>query len=662
MDLLSAKRKLLPMSGPQDSGGGGGGGSGTQTQVADLPDWAKPYAQKSLAKTEALTTDKPYQSYGQWAQGQGMDPTQVAGFTGLQQQAFQGAGQLQPSAAMGAGIGITGMAAARALGTGYRPYQAQNQYQGIAGYDPTQFTNQFQAPGAYQTGQFGGTYQAPEAYTAGQFANQFAAPSSYETGQFTAERIGAPDLMQYQMGPAERVSGPQLQQFQMGPSQQVRADTFGGRQASQYMSPYIEQALEPQLREAARASDIQRNINQAQAVQQGAFGGSRQAIVEAERQRNLATQQGDIRARGLQSAYEQAQAQFNQDAARRLQAQQLNQQAGLTVGQQNLAALLGVQQLGAQTGLQAALANQQAGLTTGQQNLQAALQTQQLGAQTGLQAALANQQQTMEAQRLAEQSRQFGAGQGLTAAQLQAQYGLSADQAQEASRQFAATQAERVAAQRAQAAQAAQQAIEQSRQFGAGQGMTAAQLQAQYGLSAQQAQEAANQFGYGQAAQQAAQQAQYGQAAQQLAEQSRQYGAGLGLQGLQTALTGAGQLGQLGTQQFGQAKDIIGLQSQLGTQQQQLEQARINAAIQEYQNQQRYPYQQLEFMSNILRGTPMGTVQTLYGGQPSAASQLLGAGTSLAGAYMLGGGKFKKGGKVKDSAPAGLADLALSKM
>jgi hypothetical protein len=73
-----------------------------------------------------------------------------------------------------------------------------------------------------------------------------------------------------------------------------------------YMSPYMENALQPQMREAARQSEIQKQANQAQAVQQGAFGGSRSAIVEAERQRNLAQQQGDIYGKGMQSAFEQA--------------------------------------------------------------------------------------------------------------------------------------------------------------------------------------------------------------------------------------------------------------------------------------------------------------------------------------------------------------------
>jgi hypothetical protein len=116
----------------------------------------------------------------------------------------------------------------------------------------------------------------------------------------------------------------------------------------------------------------------------------------------------------------------------------------------------------------------------------------------------------------------------------------------------------------------------------------------------------------------------------------------------------------LGGQQFGQQKDVIGLQGQMGTQQQAQEQALINARMQDFQAQQRYPYQQLEFMSNILRGTPMGTVQSLYTPQPGIGQQVLGAGTSLAGAYMMGGGKFAEGGEVTTG--AGLSDLAISKL
>ena len=143
---------------------------------------------------------------------------------------------------------------------------------------------------------------------------------------------------------------------------------------------------------------------------------------------------------------------------------------------------------------------------------------------------------------------------------------------------------------------------------------------------------------------------------QQLREQSRQYGAGLGMQGLQTALSGAGQLANIGQQTFGQQMDVNKLQQQYGTQQQALAQQKQDIAYQDFLNQQRYPYQQLEFMSSILRGTPMGTVSSMYAPPPSGLSQLAGLGTA---AYGIS--KMADGGEV-DSKPAGLAELALTKM
>ena len=231
-----------------------------------------------------------------------------------------------------------------------------------------------------------------------------------------------------------------------------------GAQASQYMDPYMQNVVGIQQREAARASEIQRNQNQAQAVGQGAFGGSRQAIMEAERQRNLGTQMGDIQARGLQDAFSRGQNQFNTE--------------------------------------------------------------------------------------------------------------------------------------------------------------------------------------------------------QQLREQSKQYGAGLGLQGLQTALTGAGQ-------QFQQGIDVNKLQAGYGSQQQQQVQNQLTKQYEDFMAQQRAPYQQLEFQSNLLRGTPSGSAQSLYTAAPSTASQLAGLGTAALGASKL----MAKGGKVADAKvkretkkSAGLAELALSKI
>ena len=168
---------------------------------------------------------------------------------------------------------------------------------------------------------------------------------------------------------------------------------------------------------------------------------------------------------------------------------------------------------------------------------------------------------------------------------------------------------------------------------------------------------------YEDAARRLAEESGRGLEAARFGEQSRQFGAGLGLQGLQTALQGAGQLGQLGQAEFGQQKDIIGLQSQMGAERQQLDQARKGQQYEDFMREKLYPYQQLEFMSNILRGTPMGTVTSMYTAPPSIGSQI--AGLGLAGAGMYGMmNRRAKGGAIKDKEKprAGLSELALMKM
>lgn len=334
----------------------------TQTQITQtsIPDYAKPYVEGLLGKTEALT-ETPYQTY---------DANRIAGFTPMQQQAFQGAQGMQTSGLSGLGGQYAGAATLGALGTNY---------------DPTQF----------QGGQ------------------------------------------------------------------------FGQQDAQQYMSPYMQSVVDIQQREAQRQADIAGTQLASQATKAGAFGGGRQAIMGAEAARNLATQKGDIQAQGLQSAYQQAQAQFNADQARRMQAQQLQ-------------------------------------------------------------------------------------------------------------------------------------------------------------------------------------------------EQSKQYGAGLGLQGLQTALQGAGQMGTLGGQQFAQGMDINKLQQSYGTQQQQQEQNIMSQQYQDFLNQQNYPYKQLGFMSDMLRGLPLSQSSSqIYQAPPSALSTAAGLGTAALGASKLG--FFAKGGMVNQR-PAGLAELAISRM
>jgi hypothetical protein len=137
----------------------------------------------------------------------------------------------------------------------------------------------------------------------------------------------------------------------LGAGQQYAQQATNPGSMQAYMSPYMENALAPQMREAARNSAMLGQQNQAQAVQRGAFGGSRSAIIEAERQRNLGQQQADIYGKGMQTAFEQARQaqQFGADLGLRGYGQ-AGQLAG-TLGQ------LGQTQFGQQQGaMQAQLA------------------------------------------------------------------------------------------------------------------------------------------------------------------------------------------------------------------------------------------------------------------------------------------------------------------
>lgn len=101
--------------------------------------------------------------------------------------------------------------------------------------------------------------------------------------------------------------------------------------AARYMSPYIQQALEPQLAEAQRQADIARVQQAGRLTQAGAYGGGRQAIMDSELTRNLLRNMADITGRGYQTAYEQGAGQFNTEEARRLAATQNAQGYGINV-------------------------------------------------------------------------------------------------------------------------------------------------------------------------------------------------------------------------------------------------------------------------------------------------------------------------------------------
>jgi len=138
--------------------------------------------------------------------------------------------------------------------------------------------------------------------------------------------------------PSKAVAGfspMQQQAMAMANGPEGFAQNVGG-----YMSPYMQNVTDIQKREATRQSGIMGAQQQAQATQAGAFGGSRDAIQRAERERNLSQQMGDIQAQGSQAAFANAQNQFNTNLGQMTTAgamQQQNQQQSINQAMQDYA-------------------------------------------------------------------------------------------------------------------------------------------------------------------------------------------------------------------------------------------------------------------------------------------------------------------------------------
>jgi len=244
----------------------------------------------------------------------------------------------------------------------YIPYQGQR----VAGLTPQQQAAYGEIAGLQTPGEFG---QAGATLTG---AEQFGA-------------AGALGAMGYG---SQNLTPEQLQYFQM-----AQPGTFGTEQAQQYMSPYQQSVTDIAKREALTEAQMLNREMSGKAAKAGAFGGSRFGIEQALLGSKLATNLSDIQTKGLQDAYTNAQQQYERDRA-----------AGMTAGQQNLQAALGVQSLGAQQSLEAQRLNEANRQAAANLNLQGAT----FGAQTGLQAAqqrqgLGTAMQSADLQRLAAQ-------------------------------------------------------------------------------------------------------------------------------------------------------------------------------------------------------------------------------------------------------------------
>jgi len=213
--------------------------------------------------------------------------------------------------------------------------------------------------------------------SAAQRGSTYTGPTA--TNQFTGTGAYTPSNMQ------STYRSPNAYQ-----AQNVTAGTFDEAAAQKYMNPYLQASLNPQLEEARRQAMITQQGNAAKATSQGAFGGSRAALMEAEGQRNLGSNLANITGQGYNTAFNNAMNQFNADQGRNMTAQQANVQQA---------------QFAATQGMTDAQMQAQYGMTTQQAN---------------------------------EASRQYAQNQALTNAQNQAQYGQLAQAANLQNAQFGA--------------------------------------------------------------------------------------------------------------------------------------------------------------------------------------------------------------------------------
>ena len=100
-----------------------------------------------------------------------------------------------------------------------------------------------------------------------------------------------------------------------GFGQPAQLDTSGTSMAAQYMNPYLQQSLQPQLNQLAYTAGINEQGDLSKLTQAGAYGGSRQAVMQGIDQGNLLAQQAAQIGQGYNTAYNQALSQYNQEQA-----------------------------------------------------------------------------------------------------------------------------------------------------------------------------------------------------------------------------------------------------------------------------------------------------------------------------------------------------------
>lgn len=312
-------------------------------------------------------------------------------------------------------------------------------YGEAGGYDKTPFADigaLYQQAGAYTPTGYGdieGMYGTGTQYGPMSLADlqaRYAAAGQFDSTQFGD--IGAAYRAAGEYSPSDYAAVQAGYAAERGydPAQYDMAD-YTAKNIQERMSPYEELVADRQRARLKKAYDEARGEREAQAIRQGAFGGSGAAIQEEVARRNYLEQMADMDAASLQGAFESGAGLYGKEIADRLAAQQAGEssrQFGKEVGLRGLEGIMSAQQ--------AAELSRQFG-----SNLEMSGLAGQTGTREAEQRALEFSKQmqlnvlngTMDAKQAEEASRQFAANLGLSGVAGT----LAARQAGEASRQFA---------------------------------------------------------------------------------------------------------------------------------------------------------------------------------------------------------------------------------
>ena len=251
--------------------------AGTSTQ-STLSEWAGPYVTGMLGKAQALS-EQPYQVYG---------GPMTAGESALQSKYFSGLGSLTFPTQLGKSFSST---TAPNL-PGFMSY-AQPIAQQVGKTDNTKTLEELEQ--AIQGIPL--THQVMEPYSKGSPVFETGIPPAYAGVQRPDQnRVLETNNTQYDIKNQQPIGSAQSQAIGI---------------AEQYMNPYLQAVLAPQLEELRRQASITQQGQAGKAAQAGAFGGSRYGLMEAEGARNLMQEMNKTIGTGYANAYDKAMQQFN---------------------------------------------------------------------------------------------------------------------------------------------------------------------------------------------------------------------------------------------------------------------------------------------------------------------------------------------------------------